>query len=394
MEIRALHAHELEQAWELDRESFHAPADRREHFLALHEPGRVLGAFEAGRLLAMWAVIGFGQFFGGRAVPMGGVSSVAVVADQRGYGLAPRLARASLPAMRERGEVISSLFPATSRLYRGLGWELAGACSWRSLAPASLGALPRPSGMSLRPLEERDFDAVRRCYDELAAPINGFLERGARGWRAHRERWRRSSAYVAEDAAGAVAGWVVHRRLDGGLSALGGPFQLALDDVGWATRDAGLAIWRLLGSWATQVERIVYRGGPEDPLLRLAPEQALETLAEVRWMTRVVDAPGAVAARGFPEGLSLAVPFELEDALVPENCGAWRLCVEDGRGVLERGGSGGVRLDVGAFSSLYTGWSTTAALARAGRLAGGSAAELRRLDAAFGGPTPWMMDEF
>jgi predicted acetyltransferase len=108
----------------------------------------------------------------------------------------------------------------------------------------------------------------------------------------------------------------------------------------------------------------------------------------------VVDVAGAVAARGFPAGLSLAVAFELEDALVPENAGAWRLLVEGGRGALERGGAGGPRLDVGGFSSLYTGWSTSAGLARAGRLSGGSAEERARLDAAFAGPTPWMLDEF
>jgi predicted acetyltransferase len=296
--------------------------------------------------------------------------------------------------MRERGEVISSLFPATSRLYRRLGWELAGACAWRSLAPASLGALPRAGQARVRPLEERDFEAVRGCYERMAAPTNGFLERGERGWRAHRERWRRRSTFVAEDADGGVAGWLVYRQLDGEYSALGGPFQLAVDDVGWTTREAGLALWHLIGSWATQTDRVIYRSGPEDPLLLLAPEQELRTLAEVRWMTRVVDVAGAVAARGFPAGLSLAVSFELEDEILPENSGVWRLLVEGGRGALERGGAGGARLDVGAFSSLYTGWSTSAGLARAGRLVGGSAEERARLDAAFTGPTPWMLDEF
>jgi len=33
-------------------------------------------------------------------------------------------------------------------------------------------------------------------------------------------------------------------------------------------------------------------------------------------------------------------------------------------------------------------------LARAGLLEGGSPAELRALDTAFNGPTPWMVDEF
>ena len=51
-------------------------------------------------------------------------------------------------------------------------------------------------------------------------------------------------------------------------------------------------------------------------------------------------------------------------------------------------------LDVGAFSSLYTGWASCAALDRAGRIAGGSGRERAALDAVFAGPTPWLLEEF
>ena len=57
-------------------------------------------------------------------------------------------------------------------------------------------------------------------------------------------------------------------------------------------------------------------------------------------------------------------------------------------------GSGSLRLEIGAFSALYTGWATPATLMRAGLLAGGTDAERAALGAAFAGPTPWMLDEF
>ncbi|GAG49057.1 unnamed protein product, partial [marine sediment metagenome] len=44
--------------------------------------------------------------------------------------------------------------------------------------------------------------------------------------------------------------------------------------------------------------------------------------------------------------------------------------------------------------SLYTGWASSGTLARAGLLEDGSPEQLRALDAAFAGPTPWMMEEF
>jgi predicted acetyltransferase len=394
MEPRTLRADELEQAFALDADAFHVPAERREWFLRHADPARLHGLFDGGRLVALTGVLPFGQFFGGRAVPMGGLASVAVAPDRRGRGLARRVIAAALASMRERGEVISTLYPAMTRLYRGMGWEAAGAAVWRKLAPRSLEALPAPSSGRVRPAGAGDEASIRACYARVAAGVNGHLDRPERWWRRQQERWPQRSLYVRESAAGALDGYLAYRQLDGPWTGLGGPFGLVVDELVAEGRDAALALWRLLGSWASQVEQILYRGASEDALLLLLPEQELPALAEVRWMTRVVDPAGAVAARGFPPGLDVEVHLSLSDPQLASSSGDWVLRVEAGRGRLERGGRGALALDVGAFSSLYTGWASAAMLARAGRLAGGSTDERARLDACFAGPTPWMLDEF
>ncbi len=111
-------------------------------------------------------------------------------------------------------------------------------------------------------------------------------------------------------------------------------------------------------------------------------------------MTRVIDAVGAVSNRGFAAGVEARVDVELRDPLVAGNDGRFTLTVSKGRGHLEPGGGGGVAMDIGAFSSLYTGWATTSLLARSGLLEGGSAEERASLDAVFAGPTPWIPHEF
>jgi len=395
MEIRVLREEDLEQAWELDRVSFHVPAERREGFLRLHVPERTVGAFEAGRLVAMVGAHAFGQYFGGRRVPMAGVASVAVVPDRRGAGLAGELLAVALREARARGECLSSLFPATTRLYRGAGYEVAGHFVWRRVAPQRLLGAPRPERARVRPADpERDLPAIRACYDRVAPSVNGFLDRGERWWAKRVEGWRGEGLFVAEGDAGAVEGYVAYRTLDGAYSALGGPFSLSVDECVAETSDAARALWRLVGSWSSQADTVFLRGGAEDPLLLLLPEQGFEPIAEIRWMSRVVDAPRAVAERGYAAGLALEVPFTLRDDAVPENAGRWRLVVKDGRGALERAPDADLALDAGAFASLYTGWATCAGLARAGRLEGGTPAERAALGAAFAGPVPWLLDEF
>jgi predicted acetyltransferase len=394
VEIRALRDGDLEQAWALDRDSFHTPPERQAQFLRFAEPARWIGAFDAGRLLALTAVHGFGQFFGGRPVPMGGVHSVAVVPDRRGEGLSRAVMTPMLHAMRERGEVISSLFPATTRLYRGLGWELAGSYLWRGVAPRTLQALARPTDVTLRPGSAADLEALRPCYARYARSQNGQLDRPEAWWRRLVSFWDERSVFVADGPDGAPQGYVVYRQLDGDWSVLGGPFRIAVYELAATTLAASLALWRMLGSWATQASQIVYRGPAEDPLLLLLPEQELSVLAEVRWMTRIIDVEGALAARGFAPGLALEVPFSLRDPQLPANDGNFVLSVRDGRGRVERGGRGGPALAIGALSSLYTGWASASMLRRAGRLEGGSDVHCAALDAAFAGSTPWMVDEF
>lgn len=399
MEIRTLRASELELAWELEADSFHAAPEKREAMLRFSDPARILGAFEGERLVGLTSAFGFGQFFGGRSVPMGGLTAVAVAPDWRGRGVATRLCSDHLAIMHERGEALSSLFPGTTSLYRGLGWELAGSHAIRKLEPRALLALPRPEAGQARPMTDADQAAVREGYQRLAQPTNGCLDRSLPYWERRFASWSQQSRFVFENEAGGIDGYVVYRQHDGEYTHVGGEFGLAVSEIATWSRDAALGLWRLLGSWGSQADHLIYRGAVEDPTQLLAPEQYGTMLADFRWMTRVVDASAAVAARGFPAGLEVEVPLRLRDTIVTTNQADYVLSVQKGRGELtrcegSRSGADSAQLGIAAFASLYTGWAGTADLARMGLLRGGSFDQRAALDAAFAGRTPWMLDEF
>ena len=113
---------------------------------------------------------------------------------------------------------------------------------------------------------------------------------------------------------------------------------------------------------------------------------------EIRYMLRLVDAAGAVAARGYPP-VSVTVDLDVTDRHCDWNVGRWRLCIEAGNGRLEKGGDGAVSLSVNAFAALYSGYASAETLARAGMLRG-SDRDRAALDAVFSGPTPWLPDFF
>jgi predicted acetyltransferase len=110
-------------------------------------------------------------------------------------------------------------------------------------------------------------------------------------------------------------------------------------------------------------------------------------------MLRVLDAPAAVAARGFPAAVSVDVPLVVADEQRPGNAGSWRLVVGAGQGHLERAPEerDATRLPARGLAALYAG-VPMATLRGAGIVTGGDAAD-PLLDAVFA-TTPFMLDYF
>ena len=389
LDQRPLEERDLDQMWELEREAFNVDPAHRDWWAQQERAAgleRLEGVFVDGRLVAMAGALGLGQWFGGRSVPMGGLRAVATRVEQRGRGHATRAVRAALAAMRARGEVISTLYPQVVHPYRRLGWEIGGTLFFRMVPPSALRAIA-PSSIAVRRAADADRPRIRACYDRVARTTSGFVDRTDGRWSWLFARGEDDFWYVAGDD-----GYVVYRHLDPPGRPEG--FRLLVLDLVATTPEALRALWTTLGATASMVPTIVFRSGIPEPLAGLLGGNDVTVARERPWMLRVVDAPGAIAARGYDADVRAVVPLELDDPDCPWNAGRWRLVVENGGGRLEPGGDGGVRLGVGALAALYTGWTTTAVLARTGLLDGGDPAERTGIDRVFAGRTPWMLDEF
>jgi hypothetical protein len=146
--------------------------------------------------------------------------------------------------------------------------------------------------------------------------------------------------------------------------------------------------------------------GPSDPLWWMLREQDANIAERDSWMLRVLDAPAAIAGRGFP-ATDLAVPLLITDDLRPVNAGRWDLTVRAGEGRLSRcrtgslspspvgpppAGQAPLALGARGLAALYAG-TPVATLRRAGLADGGSPDADAALDGAFAA-TPFMLDGF
>jgi predicted acetyltransferase len=359
--------------------------------------GRGLGAFDGGRLVGTALFHDMRQWWYGKAVPMAGVAGVKVAPEYRGRGAGRALMTALTGLMAERGYPLSALYAATMPIYRKLGWELAGATYDAVLPARALLDLARAAASPAGPIRRSGpadaaevLEVVGKAHEQArdCGPVT-FDEPTMQRWLTAPGKYADSHkyAYLAPD------GFAGYRWYGGGHE------EIFVDRVLALTPETTSALWSLIASHSSVASRVRARVAPQDPLWWLLREQDAQIAERDPWMLRLLDAPAAIAARGFPP-VDLTVPLEITDDLCPRNSGRWRLTVRSAKAQLLRttGGEPSAvvepALSVGArgLAALYAG-TPVATLRRAGLAAGGTREADAALDAAFAA-TPYMLDGF
>lgn len=340
-----------------------------------------------GRAVGTMRRVPMGMHLMGRSVPCVGVAGVAVAPEWRGRGVARTVMSEALREMRQAGTPISTLYASTAALYRRVGYEQAGHHWLHTIAARSIAGgsreLPIVAVMPTDP-------GVRACYARTARDQHGSLDRSEYIW-TRVGKWydREYHGFAARGEDATIEGYVfLHqaRRPDG-------RHDLLLSDLSFSTARGARSILTLLADFDSMAAEIQVCGGPMLPIAIFLPERdrTIGVTLKDYWMMRIVDVGAAVAARGYPAGLSVEVHLDLRDELLPENAGRWVVRVRDGAGSAERGGRGEVRLDVAALAPLYSGFLPAATLARLGKIEG-DAEVIEKLGAAFVSPPPATAD--
>lgn len=393
-QVRPLGPEDQQASWELGSLAFGYHESPMPPGWSSDSPGRqTLGVFDpAGRMVAKAVDREQGQFFGGRVVPACGVASVAVAAELRGRGLGRLVLTRLLETARDRGAVISTLFDTTPVPYRALGWEEVGALVRYAVPTRVLAAIRPDAATTLRPATAADISVVHEIYREAARASTGMMERSGPGFDAPPEQLLADyhGLTVAVDDTGAIVGYASWNRGPGYDSS----GRLTVDDLIATTPAATRTLLAMLGGWASVAPTTVLRLGAADPVWSLLARGDAKPESTQPWMLRVVDAPGAVAARGWPRHLTGGIDLELTDEVCPWHQGRHRLVLESGKGRLEPGGTGAVRLTPRGLASWYAGGVTPEQLRRSGFLTGGDAGTDELLRAATAGPAPTLLNYF
>ena len=352
-------------------------------------PEWTLCAFVDGKLASSFSTIPFTMRANGKAMALAGVSTVGTQPEYRRRGLVRRIHTQAVADMRDAGQPVAALWASQAAIYQRYGYAMS--TLRRSYAIDTVDIAFHDGNPGTGRVERMDlatgFDVVKQTYIAFVAERMGYLHRSKELWlrdvlasvEADGPTW----AAVCYDQEGGAQGYVIYTLRADKVDHPARGQELVVRDLVWLNQDAYRSLWSFIASHDL-VGRVVWRAAPiDDPALEffLEPRLLNATDREGAWF-RIVDAPAALAGRGYDTTSELAIGIE-PDPLTPWNDGTWRL--ETGLGgahMAKTAGSADIRLDVRTLTSLFTGFRSALHLANWGLLHGDRQA-VARADAIF-----------
>jgi predicted acetyltransferase len=343
-----------------------------EHRIAMLETGGVYGGVESawvaeqgGRMVGAFRAFPLTQQLHGAPLAMLGLASLAVEEGARRQGLGRRLCQAAVRVGRERGDVVSTLYPFRPAFYEALGWGSTGALHAFRFRPEAL----RPpagggEGDTVRRASPAELPAIMAAYERFAREANGPIRRSARVW-AHHLEGDAVHAYVTGDDA--ISGYAII-----GFGAPAGPGRERALHIRELVTEHPRATGELLGWVAAQQEswRLVhYDAAPDehfshrlrDPRTPGAPPHRPGWAPVARVvagpMLRILDVQQALEQRRrWGTASPLRFGLEVRDAIVPENDGEFVVDFDGSQATVRRGSARPLlRLPVAVLAQLLAG---------------------------------------
>jgi predicted acetyltransferase len=283
--------------------------------------------------------------------------------ERRGSGLLGPLFAAMLADARDRGALVSTLFPTAPGIYRRLGYEIVGEYADVEVPLEPLTRVRAPAGIALDradAADDRDVAAHREVYDRWAAAQNGPLtRRGAR----QRPLDGRDTVTLARDLSGRPVGYLAWSRPDGYRPATS---AVQVHELVGLTEAATAALWRMLGGFASVAGAARLRTSGMDAARLTLPAAAWRPVQQWPYGMRLLDVAGAFTARGVAP-LDVSLSFTVAgDGLD----GTYRLTAAAGVAACERAPGEGPVFAGRGLALLYAGVQSCANLRFAGLLSG------------------------
>jgi predicted acetyltransferase len=412
MQFRPITHEEVGHAAELNARAFRSDVERIRGFLEGNSRFSwrdVYGVEQDGELQAVLTAFPLDLWLGGGPVRTGAIAGVSVPPEHRRRGLAKFMMRSIHSHFRAQGIPVAILYPFSVGFYRSVGYEIA---EWRHHYRVPTSSLPlSPERLRVRLARPADRPAIREVYAEYLRRRSG-VQRTEAIWdeRVH-QREGELAVYVGETG---IDGYVLYefKRVEPGHGHEPDWWAVLVRELVALTAPAERGLLGFLAAQQEQAAAVHLVRAPDEPFgMALAepqghPDRRIEFIMHEVYqgsaglLLRILDVPGAFAARRIPAHVGGELILVVNDPETPE-AGLWHVQFGEGRIATRAGdphsnplpggeGTTGERgsvitTDIQTLSAVYAASLTAAQAQRLGRLEGDAAA-LALLDAALAVP--------
>lgn len=348
---------------------------------------RMHAAFDGDRLVG-----GAGAFTyrmsvaGGGAIPTAGITVVGVLPTHRRRGVLTSLMKEQLADCRARGDLAAYLWASEATIYGRFGYGLASRMGSISLAKdRTRFAVPFEPRGTVRLV---DFEESARTfpplYEQVFAQRPGTFSRSKAWWETRRlldDPARRHGGgpknRVLLELDGKPAGYAIyHVKQDWAAGSSTGAVDIS--EAVAPTPEAARELWRWLldFDWTSEF-RVGLLPLDHELFMLLAEPRRMKFRVDDGVWVRLIDVGQALSARTYNDG---EIVLEVEDALLPENAGRWRVTPS---GAERTEDAADLRLDITGVGSVYLGGFTFADLVRGSRAQERTPGAADRADALF-----------
>ena len=277
----------------------------------------------------------------GRAMAMAGISVIGTRPEYRRQGLVRTIVTRAFAEQRERGQSLAGLWASQAAIYQRYGFSPAGLNRGYAIDTADIALLeasPDVEAKVTRHRPEAVLDSLREVYKQFIAQRTGYLHRGKSLWLNSVLDGSESAQTSASDKAQdgpvyaavvgpieAPTGYAVYTLRAGRVAHRARPQEIKVRDMAWLDMSACRDLWRFFAKHDL-VGRVVWPNAPmDDPAQGMMAEpRMLHTQDNEATWWRIVDAPKALAQRGYNTNAELVFKLDGDD-LAPWNNGTWCL---------------------------------------------------------------------
>lgn len=380
--VRPFRPEDLEGFKNVRQHVYHGGAPIPEDTQLFRDDIRVTVVESDGKIVASANAIDMRIACRGGVLRSAGVAAVGVLPEVRSSGVGSDLMRGAVREYYDAGFQLSSLYPYRGAFYRRFGYEFSGRTVEVKAPSQKIPHIAPPLPIRQVPIEEAAL--LRPCYEAFARRYNGMNLRNDDQWWRHLGRDKPYTVYAAGDPVEAF----VSVRLVAGFFE-----NQEVHELVWTTQRGYLTMLSLLRSLGINQNSVSWFEPADSPFQAQFDEQGVEFKYDwPRPMWRAVNVPECLAA--IKTAGSGEVTLRVEDKLIPENEGPWRIRFGPQGVEVERADSADVEMGIHAFSQALMGEPSFARCLEQGRATAKSDDAADRMKALLPGATVYTMDYF